>query len=263
MQDTPFTYACSVDAKSSQSPNASLFTLESMQFFGRVASDYEAMFAIRLAELSGKHVLDCPSGPSSFVSEANAVGVHAIGVDPLYDQPLEVLLQRGAADVDYTMARMGDNSSEFGDVNLQAYASSKLQAMIRFARGFEQGKANGVYRAAQLPNLPFADGAFDLVLSGHLLLTYSSPESGGILPNSDFSLAWHVEAVMELVRVCRGEVRLYPTTTRWKTPCRHPYAEAIAEHCTSRGMRVRYEPSSFARGHHVHDALNACMVISR
>ena len=80
-------------------PAQPLFTLDSMQFFGRVASDYEAMFAIRLQALRGLRVLDCPSGPGSFVAEACAAGVEAIGVDPLYAKPLEDLLARGRGDV--------------------------------------------------------------------------------------------------------------------------------------------------------------------
>ena len=46
-------------------PNAPTFTLDGMQFFGRLGSDYEQMFARPLASLAGLRVLDCPSGPSS------------------------------------------------------------------------------------------------------------------------------------------------------------------------------------------------------
>jgi hypothetical protein len=241
----------------------SLFTLDSMQFFGRVASDYEAMFALRLDDLEGLRVLDCPSGPGSFVAEANARGVHVVGVDPLYEQPLEALVERGTSDVAYTIERMQRNAALFADIDLQAYAASKLRALVRFARHFEQGKASGLYAAAKLPNLPFADGHFDLALSAHLLFTYSDPASGGLLPDSPFTLDWHLAAVDELLRVTREEVRLYPTTTRWTTPCRHPYAEAIERACTLRGLRAHYEPSAFARGNHANDRLNATLVIRR
>ena len=238
-----------------------LFTLDSMQFFGRVASDYEAMFAVRLDDLAGRRVLDCPSGPGSFVAEANARGVQVIGVDPLYEQPLETLVERGSSDVAYTIERMQRNAASFADIDLHAYAVSKLRALVRFARHFEQGRSRGLYVAAKLPQLPFADGHFDLALSAHLLFTYSDPASGGLLPDSPFTLEWHLAAVRELLRVTRGEVRLYPTTTRWMTPCRHPYAEAIERACAERGLRTHYEPSTFARGNHANDRLNATLVI--
>lgn len=241
----------------------SLFTLESMQFFGRVAADYEAMFAVRLDGLKDLRVLDCPAGPGSFVSEATARGIRAVGVDPLYEQSLEALVARGSRDVAYTIERMRRNADRFADIDLDAYASSKLRALARFAQDFDQGKAQGRYVAAQLPTLPFGDQAFDVTLSAHLLFTYSDPSSGGLLPNSTFTLEWHLAAASELLRVTSGEVRLYPTTTRTITPTRHPYAEAIAERCRSLGHHVRYESSSFARGNHAQDTLNACLVITR
>ena len=244
-------------------PPRSLFTLEAMQFFGRVASDYEAMFAIKLPALRGLRVLDCPSGPGSFVAEANGQGVHVVGVDPLYELPLEQLVQRGSADVAHTIEQMQANARQFADINLQAYAQSKLRALVRFARHFEQGLANGLYLAAKLPALPFPDRHFDLTLSAHLLFTYSDPASGGVMRDSPFTLAWHMAAAQELMRVTRGELRLYPTTTRWLKPCRHPYALAVAERFASEGLQVRYEPSTFARGNVADDTLNACMVITR
>ncbi|NBX33123.1 MAG: SAM-dependent methyltransferase, partial [Planctomycetes bacterium] len=46
--------------------------LDAMQFFGRLASDYHAMFGVTLQALAGQRILDCPSGPCSFVAEAVA-----------------------------------------------------------------------------------------------------------------------------------------------------------------------------------------------
>ena len=239
----------------------SLFTLDAMQFFGRVASDYEAMFALQVADLRGLRVLDCPSGPGSFVVEGRTAGVQVIGVDPLYEQPLDALVERGSRDVEHTIGRMRTNASRFADIDLDAYAHSKLRALTRFAGDFEAGKRDGRYISAALPHLPFPDRAFDLALSAHLLFTYSDPASGGLLPDSPFTLDWHLAAARELLRVTRSEVRLYPTTTRWTTPRRHPYAEAVERDCVARGLKVRYQPSTFARGNHAHDTLNASLVI--
>ncbi len=239
------------------------FTLDAMQFFGRLGGDYEAMFGLPLASLVGKRVLDCPSGPSSFVSELRALGVDATGVDPLYAEDAATLGARGTDDIAHTVARMRANPGAFADLDLEAYAAGKRRALEAFLADFATGRAAGRYVAASLPELPFADGAFDIVLSAHLLFTYSTPETGGLLADSPFTEAWHLAAADELVRVSRGEVRLYPTSTRWTTPARHPFAEAIAARLAARGLRVRYEPSTFARGNHSADALNASLVVSR
>jgi len=51
-----------------------------------------------------------------------------------------------------------------------------------------------------LPDLPFRDGAFDLVLSSHLLFMYADR----------LDEEFHVHALREMVRVARGEVRVFP-----------------------------------------------------
>ena len=234
-----------------------------MQFFGRELADYRAMFDLTDDQLRGRSVLDCPSGPGSFVSESAALGARPVGVDPLYAEPLDVLLARGRRDVQHTIDRMRAKAHAFADIDLDAYAASKLRALDRFARDHPSGLAEGRYLAASLPSLPFPDLHFDLVLSAHLLFTYSGPEHGGILPDSPFTLAWHLRAAEELWRVCRGELRLYPTTTRWESPSRHAWAEAVASRLQERGARIRWQPSTFARGNHAADTLNACLVVTR
>ena len=239
------------------------FTLEAMQFFGRLGGDYVAMFGLTLASLAGKRVLDCPSGPSSFVAELHALGVDAVGVDPLYAESREALVARGVADVEHTVSRMRANAAAFADLDLDAYAASKLRALDGFAAHYDEGKSRGHYVAASLPELPFADRSFDLTLSAHLLFTYSDPSTGGLLKGSPFTPEWHLAAADELMRVTRGELRLYPTTTRWERPARHPLAERIAGRFAALGFGVRFEPSTFARGNHAIDALNACLVVTR
>ena len=58
----------------------------------------------------------------------------------------------------------------------------------------------GRYVAASLPDLPFENGQFEMVLCSHLLFTWADK----------FGLDWHLEALRELVRVSRGEVRVFP-----------------------------------------------------
>jgi hypothetical protein len=246
----------------SQAP-APLFTVDGMQFFGREVGDYESMFGIEVARLRGLRVLDCPAGPGSFVAESRLAGADTVGVDPLYAEPTDALVARGRRDVHHTIERMRLKAAAFADIDLDAYAASKLRALDRFAADFPRGLAERRYVAASLPALPFPDRHFDLVLSAHLLFTYSDPAHGGILPDSTFSLEWHLRAAEELWRVCRTEVRLYPTTTRWERPSRHPWAEAVRERLESLGGSSRWQLSAFARGNHASDTLNACLVVTR
>jgi ubiquinone/menaquinone biosynthesis C-methylase UbiE len=59
------------------------------------------------------------------------------------------------------------------------------------------------YDVGQLPALPFADGAFDLALVSYLLFAYER----------QFDYDFHRRAVLELMRVTRGEARLYPVVS--------------------------------------------------
>ena len=71
--------------------------------------------------------------------------------------------------------------------------------MEEFCQDFETGRQQGRYVVAALPNLPFPDRHFDLVLSAQLLFFYSA--------NRD--LAFHLDAARELLRI-GNEVRIFP-----------------------------------------------------
>ena len=73
-------------------------------------------------------------------------------------------------------------------------------ALGRFAKDFSRNKYNKRYQHAELPELPYPDETFDLVLSGHFLFLY-----GEML-----SIDFHMQCLKELIRVSSGEVRVYP-----------------------------------------------------
>jgi ubiquinone/menaquinone biosynthesis C-methylase UbiE len=56
------------------------------------------------------------------------------------------------------------------------------------------------YVAGSLPELPFEDERFDVVLCSHLLFTWADK----------YDRDWHLAALRELVRVSRREVRIFP-----------------------------------------------------
>jgi hypothetical protein len=51
--------------------------------------------------------------------------------------------------------------------------------------------------------LPFADGEFDLTLVSYLLFAY----------RDCFDYEFHRDSVLQIMRVTRGEARVYPTVT--------------------------------------------------
>lgn len=53
-------------------------------FFGRPYEELILCFGLEENDLKGKAILDCPSGPSSFVAEANPAGILATGSDPMF-----------------------------------------------------------------------------------------------------------------------------------------------------------------------------------
>ncbi len=68
--------------------------------------------------------------------------------------------------------------------------------MSDYCKGISENR----YVRATLPNLPFDDRSFDLVLSGHFLFTYVDK----------FDFEFRLSSILELFRVSNKEVRIYP-----------------------------------------------------
>lgn len=63
----------------------SRFQLRSVAFFDRTLAEYLRMFALEQEGLRGLTILDVASGPGSFTAESLAMGLDAIGCDPMYE----------------------------------------------------------------------------------------------------------------------------------------------------------------------------------
>lgn len=179
--------------------------LDRIAFYGRTLSEYLLMFGVGDITLLKSYnlILDCPSGASSFVAEATKHGINAVGCDPLFDTDVQSLAKQGRKDIEYVVKRV----SEAPDLYKWDFYSSieelreyRTSALNQFLSDYETGVRDTRYLKGELPQLPFTDKRFDLVLSGHFLFTYSS--------KFDFSFILH--AILELIRVCSGEVRIYP-----------------------------------------------------
>lgn len=224
-------------AQPALSPSNGPLELPTISFFGRTLAEYAQFFALDLAALRKRDVLDVAAGPSSFTAEACARGIDAVAVDPLYTAAPDALGARVEADYAHMFAQMRARPRLFKFKNfptIDAAEADRRLAAQRFLADFEAQRFYGRYVGASLPRLPFFDGTFDLVLCAHLLFTYAGR----------FDFDWHLAACRELVRVSAGDVRLHPVVgvdgrTYPGLPRLRRELKAVA--ITSELVRVDYE----------------------
>ena len=169
--------------------------------WGRSFDEYRDMFNLSEKDLA-RDIVGVGDGPAPFNFRMNQRGTPIISVDPIYQFSKVELRQRIQETYDDVVAQTRQNQDKFVWTKFSSVdelAEVRMQAMEEFCRDFESGKQQGRYINASLPNLPFPDGHFDLVLSAHLLFFYSA--------NRD--LAFHLDAVRELLRI-GIEVRIFP-----------------------------------------------------
>lgn len=169
-------------------------------FSARPLAEYRAMFALTDQDLSGQ-LLDCPGGAASFTAEVCAAGSEATAVDVAYQHPPAELAALARSEAERGNGYLAGNASRyvwsyFHD--LTGHDQARRDAAEGFARDITARPQR--YLAAALPHLPFEDRSFDLVLSGHLLFTYTDR----------LDSAFHLQALLELVRVTRAQVRVFP-----------------------------------------------------
>ncbi|MDB6114971.1 MAG: hypothetical protein JWQ83_2215 [Lacunisphaera sp.] len=178
--------------------------LPTVSFFGRTLEEYTRCFALDLAMLRRRAVLDVAGGPSSFTAEAVRRDIDAVAVDPLYDRPAGVLSARVREDYRRMFAQMRAKPRLFRfKSSFKSFAAAEVDrraAAHRFLADYEHNARHGRYVRAALPVLPFLDQGFSLVLCAHLLFRYGA----------QFDYDWHLAACRELVRVSAGEARIHP-----------------------------------------------------
>ena len=223
--------------------------LNRVVFFGRSWSESLAMYALHPDELEHKRVLDCPGGPSGLVAGAIERDIDMIAVDPRYSETPEALEQQGRDDIELTldMARR-DPALQMDAADYATYAREKQMALAAFMQAYRGHRSRFV--VGSLPSLPFEDGAFDLVLSGHLLFVYAPRALGGIMTNDSFDLAFHIAAARELVRV-GNEVRIFPTYAFTGDVKRQPWVEPVMDVLRADGHKVSFLASRWEQQGHV------------
>ncbi|MCY3739592.1 MAG: SAM-dependent methyltransferase [Candidatus Poribacteria bacterium] len=169
--------------------------------WGRSFDEYLDMFNLSEDDLV-HDIVDVGGGPASFNTGMHQRGTPIISVDPIYRYSEAELRQRIQETHKDIITQAFGNRDKFVWTRFSSVGelvAFRRQTMEAFCQDFETGRQQGRYVVAALPNLPFPDRHFDLVLSAHLLFFYSA--------NRD--LAFHLDAVREPLRI-GTEVRIFP-----------------------------------------------------
>lgn len=177
--------------------------LDRVVLLGRTLEEYVQYFGLDLEEWRGKRILDVASGVSSFTPEARALGLDVTAVDPIYTQTPADLASRCAEDLELVCRGIvGTNTYKWDFYkNAEKLQSFRERAYRTFLADFALHP--GYYWPGGLPNLPFAHREFDLTLVSYFLFVYEQ----------QLSYEFHRDALLELLRVTREEIRIYPTIT--------------------------------------------------
>jgi hypothetical protein len=209
------------------------FNFDKVLFFGRSVDEYRTMFNFAPEDWKGKRILDCCGGPAALTASARQWDIDVVACDPMYEKTADELRKLADEDATIVESLQAKTLDLFDDAVRRA--TKRRDDMNVFLADFEKGKQSGRYVAASLPNLPFLDGEFDLVLCANFLFLYSSTESGGILKDSPFDYKFHLAALRELCRVTKGGLRLYPLNGPEVE--RHGYLDKLIAELTAAGNR--------------------------
>ena len=177
--------------------------LDRVVLLGRTFEEYRRYFLLKPQKLIGKDVLDVAGGVSSFCAEANARGIKVTSFDPIYSLSLKKIADRSGLDLESVYRAIGK-------VPTYRWSYYKTPARMRefreraysiFLSDYKMHPER--YVAGKLPKLLFADASVDLTLVSYLLFAYQDR----------LSYEFHRDSILQIMRVTRGEARIYPTVT--------------------------------------------------
>jgi len=209
--------------------------LENIIPWGRSKKEYMEMFNLTQEDVLNKKILGCGDGPSSFNTEVDYDGGEVVSIDPLYAYEKKEIMKRIDEVAPVVMDEVKANADKFvwkSIPDLESLEYIRIEAMMEFLMDYEDGKEEGRYVEAELPNLPFADNSFDLALSSHLLFLYSD----------HLDLDFHKASIEEMLRVA-DEVRIFPLLTLANEPS--PHVEPVMEYLKEKGYDVSIEKTAY------------------
>ena len=186
--------------------------LNKVVLLGRTFEEYTRYFGLSDADLQGKKILDVASGVSSFTAEANERGYDATAFDLIYQFDAEAIRAKCEPDLDYVTKEIGKVKAYRWNFykSPEGMRVYRERAYKRFLEDYPEHRGTR-YVFGKLPKIPFPDASFDLVLVSYLLLVY----------DEHLDYRFHRESILELLRITRGELRIYPLVNFRAEPSAH------------------------------------------
>ena len=210
--------------------------IDRIAFFGRTYAEYLSMFGLNEQLLRQGAILDCPAGASSFTAEAHQLGLDATACDIMYNHNADELIEKCKKDIQHVFEKFDEVEHLYvWDYykNKDEVITLRKKALKLFAEDLPAGFKEKRYVKAELPHLPFPDKSFSLVLSGNFLFLYGDR----------LDLDFHKACIKELVRVCSGEVRIFPLVGLDAKP--YPYLDEILSFLDSNNIKAEIVKVSF------------------
>jgi SAM-dependent methyltransferase len=206
---------------------------------GRTFAEYRRMLDLDPATLGERSVLDCGGGAGSFTATAAALGADTVAVDPLYGPPaaeLEPGLERAVTE---TVDQLHEKRERFvWDYypDVETRGRYLRAAYERFLADYTHHPNR--YVDGALPALPLETDAVDLAVVTNLCFLY----------DDRLDRSFHVDALRELARVAREEVRVFPLVSLDQT--RSAYVDPVIERLRADGCgaEIRTVPYEFVPG---------------
>ena len=177
------------------------FKLDGVVPWGRNLEEYSLMFGLDDSDMS-KKIAGFGDGPACFNCEMTDKGGHVVSFDPIYQfskEKIEKRIEEVRVTVMEQMRENVDNYVWTHIKDLDTLEDIRMSAMRKFLSDYEQGKSEGRYVFHELPDrLPYEQDSFDIGLSSHFLLMYTS-----------LGYDFHIQSITEMLRVCK-EVRIFP-----------------------------------------------------
>jgi len=186
--------------------------LDKVVLLGRTLDEYRRYFALDLEDLRGQAILDVASGVSSFCAETHRAGLQVTAFDAIYEMPGNEIQRRCEVDLDHVIDAVRDLKTYRWDFYKSPENLRQLreQAYLTFLDDYREEKGRH-YVPGCLPTLPFHRDQFDLTLVSYLLFVYED----------QLDYEFHKQSLLEIMRVTRGEARLYPIVSFEARRCRH------------------------------------------
>lgn len=169
--------------------------------WGRNLDEYTSMFSLTKEDLAA-NILGCGDGPSSFNAEVTSNRGTVTSIDPIYKFTKEQIHNKIKEVAPKILAQVDLNKNNFVWTSIKSIHDLKIiriSAMNKFLSDYENGLKNQRYIEASLPQLPFKDQQFDLVLCSHFLFLY----------DTFLDLEFHINSIIEMCRIGK-EVRIFP-----------------------------------------------------